>query len=152
MTAITKTTLFSEPWKTIRNLLKNNLSDPKSRFKKDIVFAAVPDTSKADFVGYPFVVVSPLKLDQEDRAFDADAKSYLWDGDITVYSLDDPNALDSLSDQVVKVVNQNHSTFNSDGLFSVRLDAVDTDQIVFGGNRVFTRTFAISFKRKIGTV
>ena len=69
MTEVTKTTIHKNSWITIRDLLRANVTDPKSRAKYPFFYQRIPLTASTDFRVYPFVVIAPVTVSENFKTF-----------------------------------------------------------------------------------
>ena len=68
--AITRTNLRNNLYNTIYTHLNANVTDPASRTGKHWIFPSYPDTTVANFIGYPLIVINKAELDKTFETFD----------------------------------------------------------------------------------
>ena len=99
---ISLSSLRSNIFTDIYNVLNSNVSDPLSRGKQWI-FTSVPDVTAPNFVGFPILIVSKARIGKDFGVFDNeyfDKRAVVY---ITVYATNNV-VLDSLSDSVDNVM------------------------------------------------
>lgn len=146
---VNKTNLYSEAWKTIRDFLKANLTDPVTNSKSSTrkwVYNREPLPGEK-FKGLPFIQVSDLTIPDVSKSFSKGTVFHKLRMVITIKSDEDKNTgevpeLDDLSDELNQAVKDETSLSNA-GIKNVRLTDVGTDDAVFNKQPVRIRTFTI---------
>ena len=95
---ITNTNLFSASYDVVETFLKENLVDPRGRYKTNFIHASMPLVTSKGFSGYPFVVLT-INIDEDMKAFDPDKSQKNFSAKIAIYS-DQPTDIESVSDKI----------------------------------------------------
>ena len=146
--AITKTTLYSGSWNTLRDLISNTLVDPEQRHKEMIVHAIRQRPNNDGFCGYPYIIMSPIKVKKEAVRNDGDTTELSFVVKFEVLATDYPK-LDKMTDALANVFNTqaNLNTLRNNGLEGgLLVEDEDTGEDYVDGQKVFVRTAAIPFK------
>lgn len=147
---VTYSNLFSESQTQLKNFLKTNLTDPKSRYKKDFVLSQkVIYPSAVDFVGYPYVVVESTELGEPEYSNDRTVAFVDTENVIGVYS-SDLAYRDSVSNQIFQLLNDrsNRDTLYAQGLRLVRITRL-VDEEILEGKRIFVARFTVMAKERM---
>ncbi|MHA1383229.1 MAG: hypothetical protein ACTSR3_05690 [Candidatus Helarchaeota archaeon] len=99
--AITNANLFSEPYDLVETFLKNNISDPRNRYKKTWIHASMPNINAKGFEGYPFITLK-INLFEDNPVFDRDKTQKNFRAIITVYS-NEPTDIESICDSIAEL-------------------------------------------------
>lgn len=95
---ITNSNLFSESYNLIETFLKDNLTDPRSRYKTNWVHASMPHVNSKGFAGYPFIILT-INIREDQKSFDPDKSQKTFIVKLSVYS-DQPTDIESVSDEI----------------------------------------------------
>jgi hypothetical protein len=147
--AVTKTTLYSGSWTTLRDLIQGSLVDPKERFKVKFVHAGRLDPNNNGFCGYPYVVLRPVLVDKNPLANDEDASLVEFTANFEVIGLTYIE-VDTMTDALINVFNTtaNLNSLRSNGLDKgTSIGDTGTGEDFIDGKRVFTRNITILFKK-----
>ncbi len=96
--AITNTNLFSEPYNAVETFLKDNLTDPRNRYKTNWVHASMPHPNSKGFAGYPFIILT-INLSEDKKSFDTSKSQKTFTAKISIYS-DQPTDIESVSNKI----------------------------------------------------
>ena len=96
---ITNNTLFSASYDSVETFLKNNVTDPKSRYKVNWIHASMPHINARGFEGYPFITLK-INLNENEKTFDTNTQKN-FTAIIIVYS-DQPTDIESVCDSIGK--------------------------------------------------
>lgn len=140
--AITKSSLYSETFKQVKDFIDTNISDPTKRYKRKWIYASFPNITETDFQGYPFIVIESPDVSEEAQEFD-NTRGYVFRILITVWS-DDETETDELSDSILNQFRTNKSTLEAQGLHNFEIEsspfAIVTDE---HGKKIFNRPIGI---------
>ena len=95
---ITNANMFSASYDAVETFLKDNLTDPKSRYKVNWVHASMPKVNATSFEGYPFITLK-INIDETNPSFDRDITQKNFRAFITIYS-DQPTDIESVCDEI----------------------------------------------------
>lgn len=95
---INNSNLFSESFSAVETFLKNNLTDPRSRFKANWIHASMPNINSKSFEGYPFLILK-IRVIEDKKSFDPDVSEKEFRVTITIYS-DQATEIESLSNSI----------------------------------------------------
>jgi len=95
---ITNENLFSKPYDLVETFLKDNLTDPRSRYKVNWIHASMPHINAKGFEGYPFIILT-INLREDEKSFDPSKSQKTFTAKISVYS-DQPTDIESISDEI----------------------------------------------------
>ncbi len=95
---ITNTNLFSASYKAVETFLKNNLTDPRNRYKTNWIHASMPHPNSKGFAGYPFIILT-INVREDRKSFDNDKSQKTFTAKISVYS-DQPTDIEGVSDEI----------------------------------------------------
>jgi len=99
--AITNSTLFSGSFNAVETFLKDNISDPRSRYKKHWIHSSMPNVNSKGFNGYPFIVIR-IDVGEENKSFDVSTSNKVFRILLSVYS-DEATEVDSVSDEILSL-------------------------------------------------
>ncbi len=95
---ITNTNLFSASYNAVESFLKNNLEDPRNRYKTNWIHASMPHPNSKGFAGYPFIILK-INVSEDRKSFDPDKSQKTFTAMISVYS-DQPTDIESVADKI----------------------------------------------------
>ena len=98
--AITNTTLFSASFDAVEAFLKDNLTDPRNRYKVNWIHASMPDINAQSFSGYPFITLQ-INLFEDMPSFGS-AKRKNFRAIIIIYS-NEPTDIESVCDDIAEL-------------------------------------------------
>ena len=126
--AVSKTTIFSQAWQTVFNLLNSNLTNPHGSGKW--IYASFPDAYIDDKDAYPLVVINSPVISQKALTFGKGFTTIRIPIAIFTTKAKD---LDTISDEIIYDMDNNINTLRSAGLHNKR---------IFGGGTptLFTRS------------
>jgi len=96
--SITNANLFSESYSLIHTFLKDNLTDPRSRYKCNFIHSSMPHVNSKGFAGNPFIILT-INLREDEKSFDNDYSQKTFVVKISVYS-DQPTEIEEISDEI----------------------------------------------------
>jgi len=94
---ITNNNLFTQSYTDLKNFIKNNISDPRNRFKANWIHASMPDINAKDFDGYPFIVIE-IDVSEDNKNFDNSSEK-IFNALISVFS-NEPTEVDTIADSI----------------------------------------------------
>jgi len=95
---ITNENLFSGSYESVETFLKNNLTDPRNRYKTNWIHASMPHPTSKGFAGYPFIILK-INLSEDKKSFDPSKSQKTFTAKISIYS-DQPTDIESVSDEI----------------------------------------------------
>lgn len=95
---LSNSNLFSESFALIENFLKDNITDPRNRYKCNFVHASMPHINAKGFEGYPFMILT-INLREDEKSFDTSKTQKTFTAKISIYS-DQPTNIESVSDEI----------------------------------------------------
>jgi len=95
---ITNANLFSESYNAVETFLKDNLTDPRDRYKTNWIHASMPRITAKGFEGYPFIILT-VDVREDRKSFDTDISQKIFIAKISIYS-DQPTDIESVSDEI----------------------------------------------------
>lgn len=143
MVTISQDNLFSNTWRTIYDLLKDNLTDPNSR-GKIWVYGSFPDISGSRFCGYPVVIINPIDVGDEKRSFKGTVRQDNISIFIEVYSKATED-LDVVFDDIRYQLRQNESSIIDDGLRNMSINNTRPGDLEVGGDTVHFSVMEVRF-------
>lgn len=143
MVAITQQNFFSNVWRTIYDVLRNNLTDPNSR-GKIWTYAAFPDITESRFCGYPVVVIENPDVSDEKLSYKGTVRRDDVSIFISVYAKDKAN-VDTVFDDVRYQLRQNESSVIGDGLRNMRINSTRPGDLDVGGDTVHFSVMEVRF-------
>lgn len=144
--AITASTIYSQAWQSVFNIMNGSLTDPKGRSNK-WVFGAMPDIKDEAFTTdhFPVVVVNPVEADSARMTMSNDPiREVSFTIPITAYSTS-ASQLDTLSDDIYKQIDTNRASLEGSGLFRIDVEASSSDTDIINDKlRVHSREIPLS--------
>ncbi len=159
--AITKSNIFTQVFANIFNLIntRSNVPDPNdSTGRRKFVYShREPNFMARNFSGYPCVIVEGVNMTQNIKTVSS-TKAFQFDEiNIIVMSQDkssdasgDPSGADtlnSISDDIVEVLNANNGTLRNNGLSRREIDSTDFDWGEIDGQPTFRREITLTFNQ-----
>jgi|18_taG_2_1085343.scaffolds.fasta_scaffold04836_4 hypothetical protein len=96
--AITNSNIFTEPYSVMESFIKNNVTDPRRRYKKKWIYPSMPRMAGKGFDGFPFVVLS-LSDSEENKTFDSSKSEKIFNILMSIYS-DQASEVDTISNSI----------------------------------------------------
>ena len=103
--AITNANILTESYNSIKTFLKNNVTDPRGRFKANWIHPSLPNINNKGFDGYPFMVLR-IEASEDNKSFDNSTSQKIFRVIIGVYS-DDASQVDTISDSIFNTFKTN---------------------------------------------
>jgi len=144
---ITSTTLLSSAYTEIKNFINTNITDPKSRYKKQWVHATLPNLADDTFDGYPFVVVD-VDMSEEDKAFDRSTSVKRYRIRLGVYS-EQATEVDSISDQLIAKFKDETLTNSLSEFKSIEIGLSPFDFTMIGGKKISRRFIGLIGRKRL---
>ncbi len=144
---INQNNLFSEPFDIVKNFLKNNITDPRNRFKADWLRSSMPLVTNKGFPGYPFIIIrNDVGEDGNASSMDTETSNKIFRIQLRVMS-DQASDIDSISDEIIgKFKDEDKLTeFGGKELSSSPIDW-DMDA---NGKKVLFRNIGLIFQERI---
>ena len=131
MAKVDNTNLISEPRNNVVSLISdsNNVSDPvtSSAEYRKWVYSRDPDIKSSSFAGYPFIVITPARIDTSGKAsLDSSRRFVNWTIDIEIVSSDR-----GYGDNEGKGLTHNDSI--TDDILSTLLDTTNRQTLISQG-------------------
>lgn len=95
---ITNTNLFSASYNAVETFLKDNLTDPRGRYKVNWIHASMPYINAKGFEGYPFLILT-INISENQKAFNPNKSQKIFTAKISIHS-DQPTDIESISDKI----------------------------------------------------
>jgi len=95
---ITNSNLFSESYDLVETFLKDNLTDPRGRYKTNWIHASMPHVNSKGFAGCPFIILT-INLREDTKSFNSNKTQKTFVTKISVYS-DQPTEIEEISDEI----------------------------------------------------
>lgn len=150
MPEITGNTLYQNAWQSLKDLLKDNLVDPKNRFKAEWILSRIPQTSKNGFVGYPFITISPVNMVPSNRSLNRNTAEFTFSTIISVYTDDNAVQLDELSTQIYRILTATQATNYANKVFQPDVSGGSPASITLDGKpNIRVRPIGIVFKTRL---
>ncbi len=96
--SITNSNLFSASYNAVETFLKDNLTDPRSRYKTNWVHASMPLVTSKGFTGYPFIILT-INVKEDMKSFDSDKSQKTFTAKISIHS-DQPTDIEGISNSI----------------------------------------------------
>jgi len=141
---ITNSNLFSQSYTEIKNFLKNNITDPRNRYKANWIHASMPNINAKDFDGYPFIVIQ-IDLNEDNLSFDYSSEK-IFRILITVYS-DEPTEIDSISNEIFS--NLKDETKLTDFKIKIMESSPISWDMDLKGKKILNRRIGLIAKKRI---
>lgn len=141
---VTSSTIFTESWNSIFNIIQNNVSDPtgKNRF----LYGGFPDKIWDNKSEFPVVVIHPIESPgSETIVLPRGTKVFSLRSSIEIYSTN-TEQLDSMTDDVFNAIESNETTLYENNINNFELSSVDADTIERGKFRVHFRRLDWDFE------
>lgn len=97
---IDNTTLFSSSFDAVETFLKDNLTDPRNRYKVNWIHASMPNINAQSFSGYPFITLQ-INLFEDNPSF-GNKNQKNFRAVIIVYS-NEPTDIESICDDIAEL-------------------------------------------------
>jgi hypothetical protein len=141
--ATSVTNLFSNTFRCIFDLVNDNIVDPKIALRSKWIWTTMPEEEVETKDDYPRIVISMVDLGDMGNISlcQKTARPYLY---VFIYSTN-KSEVDTLSDQLIKTLNNNKSSLGSDNLenFTVSCVVSSYERSKF---TVYSRSFRLEFK------
>ena len=151
--AVSSTNLYSETWTTVRDLIEDNVTDPKTNLAsspRKWVYTNFPDLSTRGFTGFPLIIVNPVEitdgyllLNDTQREDSPLVKVEVWD-EFT----NGMGGLDSLSNSMISTLRKASSitTLQTANLFYPKISSSNVVDTVVDNKRLLSRAFIVTMK------
>jgi hypothetical protein len=141
--AITNDNLFSESYNSLKTFLKDNMIDPRNRFKVNWIHPSMPNINESGFDGYPFMVLK-IELNEDTKSFDKSTSQKIFRINVGVYS-NDVTQVDTISDKIASLFKTKLADFGSKEIASSSM-AWSLDE---HGKKISFRNVGIICKNRI---
>lgn len=92
--------MFSESFSIVKTFLKDNVTDPRNRFKANWIHDSMPLITDKGFNGYPFIIIkNDVSEDSATRGKDGQTSNKIFRVQLRVMS-DQGKEIDSISDLI----------------------------------------------------
>lgn len=150
--AITSSTLFSAARTAVYDILKANVLDPitRSTTRRRFIYREEPDTTARGFAGYPFIVLRPADIGNEEYiTLGADYldDTYTFEVEVVSQFNDERARLDEISDGIIDTLRSNTQTLEAQGLFNLNLNSSAALKGRLDGTDTHSRLLILSFDR-----
>ena len=159
---ITKSTIASQPYANLFNLINNrtNVPDPvDGSGKRPFVFVRMPRRGR-NFPGFPFIIMQRTKSTKGASTASLTKSFMSYDAFIQVYTQDKdsdssgiPNGAEqneTISNNIILTLNNvaNRKTLINQGMANLEFN-IDTDEDEFEGRMVFVSEFDVRFEKTL---
>ena len=160
-TVITKSNIFTQVFANIFNLIntRSNVTDPNDSTgnRKFVYSHREPNFMGRNFSGYPCIIVGGADLSQNQKTVSS-TKAFMGDEIVIIVMSQDkvsdgegnPNGADflnSISTDIVKILNANHPTLRNNGLKNMKINTTDFDWGDIDGKPTFRREITLTFNQ-----
>lgn len=142
---LTGSSLYSDSWNTVYNLLSGNLTDPSARNKKWI-FSSFPDTEKSNFPDFPIITINPISSISDEESFGLGIVEHELSTTVTVFTRN-AQQLDTLGDNIRNAFVTNRAVLMGSGLSTLRIDTGTIDTEFYGNDRIHLKEFNVRIGR-----
>ena len=151
LTQVNHRYIYTQPWTIFFKLIKDNVTDPKSR-EKLWVYGSQPkyiieendDSGLAE--NYPVIVLPNVEVsEQTNFTLNYSAKEYLPMITIEIFS-DRNDYLDTISNDIHQIILDNETFFSSIGIYNVRITNDNVSPLTRNGLKIFHRIVGITFE------
>lgn len=167
MAAVDKTSLNTNPYNTVLDILKNSsyITDPRrgaNRRTRKFIYRADPDITSYDFMDYPIIVCRPATKIQSKQSADQKTQEIVWSNRIVIKTVNNgsgQNREDQGIDDMLTLMDQIDQYFESS---AVRKDFKDnklnfmditTDEalvpIVTDKDTIHETTYTIRYRSRV---
>lgn len=155
MTAITTTTLYTQSWTTLKDVINLNVTDPATgqvSSSRKWIYTLEPDFKSNSFQGYPIIVIQPGDMQDENYNLGRDFKNNILRFKITLYQkYTDANSVSQLETMANQLVNgirilASIATFQSSTMHHPKIQSSPMQDEDIHMQRVITRAFLIEFE------
>ena len=99
---ITQSNLFSQSYSELSDFLKENITDPRARYKSNWVHASRPNINSKGFSGYPYMIVT-IDVNEDKKSNDGVTSEKTFRAIIQVIS-NESTEVDTISDSIVGII------------------------------------------------
>lgn len=162
---VTKTTLHSQAWENLFNLINTRTvvadpREPKNIVSRDFVYRTHPHPgNRKTILNFtPYVVVNSPRIRHTQRSVDGTLKDMNWESVVEVVSSGSSKwaagkgrtDLDTVNDDLLGLNNQtNQNTMRNFGLKFLKSELVDSSMISEHGEDLFVSEFEITFRNAV---
>lgn len=155
MTAITTTTLYTQAWTTVKDIIHLNVTDPitgQASSSRKWIYTLEPDFKGSDFKGYPIIVIEPPDMQDESYNLGRDFRNNIIRFKVTLYQkYTDANSvgqLETMANQLINGIRKSSSITTEEAalLFHPKIQSSPMNDEDIHMQRVITRAFLIEFE------
>lgn len=158
---ITKSNVFTQVFANIYNLIndRDNVPNPNDSTgnTKFVYSHREPNFMSTNFPGYPCIIVGGADLSQNEKTVSS-TKAFMTDEIVIVVMSQDKvsdgsgnpsgaDTLNSISDDVLEVLNANNGTLRNNGMSNREISGTDFDWGEIDGQQVFRREITLTFNQ-----
>ncbi len=154
---ILKTSLTSQSYANVYNLVKDNVTDPTGAVDRNWIHTRDPSIKAAYDEDYPKIIIWPVRITQEMPSLDTTTKDIMWECEIEIRSTDRDESglsyIETISDNLFTIFNgnTNQRLLHTYGMQLVNLNLEDTDYVEFSQERVYISRFILTFQWRLNT-
>ena len=144
MGTVSQSTIFSNTFQTIFDLLEENLTDTGSSSNRTKwIYSAYPDKDFDEKNDYPIVVVDPATITADPLTL-SDVNEIQINVPIYIYSTSN-SELDTISDDVMDELEKGIATLEMNKMFNKRIISTFTDTVFRGDIKLHMRVISFRF-------
>lgn len=145
MVNLTKTTILQNSWKTIYQLISDNVSDPESRSGNPRwITNSFPDLKGSKFPNYPIIIIGNPKPDESNSTLGRKKRDVTLRFSIWLYTKKN-QYLDTVGDDLRDAITANQATTEAAGIFSPKISASNIVTTVVGKDKIHFRNFEVMY-------
>lgn len=152
--AITTATLYTESREVLKNLIRDNVDDPKDPSKRRRwIYREFPDTTSHNFGGYPIIVINSPDVGDDVITLNQRFRDDIFTFSIEIYAeFNDTEArVDTISDAVVSALlsDTNQTSMADNGLFNPNLESSPFTSADEDGKQLSARLITVEFSSEL---
>lgn len=139
--------LFSDSFTQLKAFINTNITDPRSRFKKQWVHPNLPNITDQAFDGYPFITVD-VNVDEENKSLDRSTSNKVFRITLGVYS-DQSTEVDAIADAIFANFQSETITNSLSDFKSIIIDNTSFDFDIIAGRKISRRLIKFLGRKRI---
>jgi len=160
MTAVTSSTLFSEPVDLVYNILntRTNVADPRDATgARKFIYTTEPFHKAFDFKEFPYIYLQFPNITQEQSSADGKHKMVSYTQSIVARTIRDGSGgsrvdagvtdMKTITDDIMETFNNetNKKLFRASRLFSPEISLINSDSAIIGMQSLHETEFELSY-------
>ena len=154
--AVSSTTLYSTSWQTIKDLIEDNIVDPKtnsSSSNRHWLYTTFPKIATHGFNGFPFIVIHPSDISDDIIVMGDSIREHdiTFEIEIVDEFTNTMSHIETISDSIINFLRKSTSitTLQNAGLFYPKVSSSNVTIEVIADKRIVVRAFKISFSSAV---